>query len=108
MNNLDINENDDKLNLIKQIYKYEEKGYKLNRHYSISDDINELKFQLAILKDNERKFHIEKELKFYELLFKIKSGLSGEPIPSKEELLKFCYGSNEYFEYHKQQLKSAF
>jgi len=40
MNNLDINENDDKLNLIKQIYKYEEKGYELNRHYSISDDIN--------------------------------------------------------------------
>ena len=66
MNNLDINENDDKLNLIKQIYKYEEKGYKLNRHYSISDDINELKFQLAILQDNE------------------------------------------YYEYHKQQLKSAF
>ena len=48
MNNLDINENDDKLNLIKQIYKYEEKGCKLNRHYSISDDINELKFQLEI------------------------------------------------------------
>jgi hypothetical protein len=66
MNNLDINENDDKLNLIKQIYKYEEKGIKLNRHYSISDDINELKFQLAILQDNE------------------------------------------YYEYHKQQLKSAF
>ena len=66
MNNLDINENDDKLNFIKQIYKYEEKGYKLNRHYSISDDINELKFQLAILQDNE------------------------------------------YYEYHKQQLKSAF
>ena len=66
MNNLDINENDDKLNLIKQIYKYQEKGIKLNRHYSISDDINELKFQLAILQDNE------------------------------------------YYEYHKQQLKSAF
>ena len=31
MNNLDINENDDKLNLIKQIYKYEEKGCKLNK-----------------------------------------------------------------------------
>ena len=44
--------------------------FKLNRHYSISDDINELKFQLAILQDNERKFHIEKELKFYELLFR--------------------------------------
>ena len=39
MNNLDINKNDDKLNLIKQIYKYEEKGIKLNRHYSIYDDI---------------------------------------------------------------------
>ena len=100
MNNLDINENDDKLNLIKQIYKYNEKGYKLDRHYSISDDINELKFQLAILQDNKRKFHIEKELKYYELMFKIKSSLSGEPIPSREELLKFCYGSDEYYEYH--------
>jgi len=102
MNNLDIdiNQNDKKLNLIKQIYKYKEQGYELNRHYSISDDINELKFQLAILQDNERKFHIEKELKYYELMFKIKSSLSGEPIPSREELLKFCYGSDEYYEYH--------
>ena len=102
MNNLDIdiNQNDKKLNLIKQIYKYKEQGYELNRHYSMSDDINELKFQLAILQDNERKFHIEKELKYYELMFKIKSSLSGEPIPSREELLKFCYGSDEYYEYH--------
>ena len=100
MNNLDldidINQNDKKLNLIKQIYKYKEQGYELNRHYSISDDINELKFQLAILQDNERKFHIEKELKYYELMFKIKSSLSGELITSREELLKFCYGSDEY------------
>ena len=102
MNNLDINENDKKLNLIKQIYKYNNKGYKLNRYYSISDDI---KFQLALLQDNERKLPIEKELKFYELLYNIKSGLSGEPKPSKEELLKFGYGPNEYYEYHKQQLK---
>ena len=105
MNNLDINENDKKLNLIKQIYKYNNKGYKLNKYYSISDDINELKFQLALLQDNERKLHIEKELKFYELIFNIKSGLSGKPKPSREELLKFGYGSNEYYEYHKQQLK---
>ena len=84
MNNLDnINENNDKLNLIKQIYKYEKKGYTLYRHYLISDDINELKYQLVLLQDNERKFHIEKELKFYELLFKIKSDLSGQIIPSK-------------------------
>lgn len=68
MNNLDINENDKKLNLIKQIYEYNNKGYKLNKYYSISD-------------------------------------LSGKPKPSKEELLKFGYGSNEYYEYYKQQLK---
>ena len=60
MNNIDINENDDKLNLIKQIYKYEEKGYKLNRHYSISDDINELKFQLAIFKIMNASFTLKK------------------------------------------------
>ena len=92
MNNLDnINENNDKLNLIKQIYKYEKKGYKLYRHYLISDDINELKYQLVLLKDNERKFHIEKELKFYEFLFKIKSDLSNQIMPSKEQLLKFSF-----------------
>ena len=105
MNNLDINENDDKLNLIKQIYKYEEKGYELNRHYSIYDDINELKFQLAILRNDEKKFHIEKELKFYESLFTIKSSLSSElkpPLP-REELLKYCYSSKEYFENHKNK-----
>ena len=38
MNNLDINENDDKLNLIKQIYKYEEKGYKLNINQTINSN----------------------------------------------------------------------
>ena len=103
MNNPDINENDKKLNLIKQINKYNDKGYKTYKHYSMSDDINELKFQLALLQDNERKFHIEKELKFYELLFKIKSSLSGEPIHPREELLKFCYGSDEYYEYHKNK-----
>lgn len=103
MNVNDVNENNDKLNLIKQIYKYNEKGYILNKHYSMSDDINELKFQLEILKENERNLHIEKELKFYELMFKINFGLSGEPIPSREKLLKLCYGSNEYFEYYKNK-----
>jgi len=93
MNNLDTNDNDKKLNLIKQIYEYDKKGYKLYKHCSISDDINELKFQLAQLQENERQ---QNELKFYELLFKIKSDLSGTTIPPKEELLKFCYDSNEY------------
>ena len=97
-----MNENEEKINLIKQIYEYNLKGYSLNRQYSISDDINELKFQLALLQDNERKLHIEKELKFYEFLFKINSNLSGEPSPPKEELLKYCYGSHEYYENYKQ------
>jgi len=48
MNNFDY-----KLNLIKQIYEYADKGYKLYRHYSMSDDINELKYQLTLLQHNE-------------------------------------------------------
>ena len=96
-----MNENEEKINLIKQIYEYNLKGYNLNRQYSISDDINELKFQLALLQDNERRLHIEKELQFYEFLFKINYSLSGKPIPPKEELLKYCHGSNEYYENHK-------
>ena len=103
-----IDDKDKKIELLRKIHEYENKGFTLKRPLFISNNINEIEFQLAILRNDEKKFHIEKELKFYELLFKIKSGLSGEPIPSKEELLKFCYGSNEYFEYHKQQLKSAF
>jgi len=97
-----MNENEEKINLIKQIYEYNLKGYNLDKQYSISHDINELKFQLALLQDNERKLHIEKELKFYEFLFKINSNLSGKPIPPKEELFKYCYGSKEYNKNHKQ------
>ncbi len=97
-----MNENEEKINLIKQIYEYNKKGYNLDKQYSISDDIDKLKFQLALLQENERKLHIEKELKFYELLFKINSSLSGKPISPKEELLKYCYGSKEYYEYHKE------
>jgi hypothetical protein len=54
--------NDKKL-LLKQIFEYQEKGYNLYRKYSISDDINELEFQLGILQYNERKFQIEKRIK---------------------------------------------
>ena len=97
-----MNENEEKINLIKQIYEYNLKGYNLDKQYSIYHDINELKFQLALLQDNERKLHIEKELKFYEFLFKINSNLSGKPIPPKEELFKYCYGSKDYNKNHKQ------
>lgn len=79
-----MNKNEEKINLIKQIYEYEKKGYNLDKQYSISSDIYELKFQLALLQDNERKLHIEKELKFYQFLFKINSSLSGKPIPPKK------------------------
>ena len=102
MNNLDMNKNEEKINLIKQIYEYNKKGYNFDKHYLISDDINKLKYQLALLQNNEHKLNIHKELKFYELLFKINSSLSGKPIPPKEELLKYCYGSKEYYEYHKE------
>jgi hypothetical protein len=97
MNNL---ENDKKIKLLKQIYDYERKGAKLHKHFTISDDIIELQFGLLLLQDEEREFHIKKELQFYELLFKFTHGLTDKPVPPKEELLKLCYGSNEH---HKQQ-----
>ncbi len=100
MNNL---ENEEKIKLLKQIYDYERKGVKLNRRVSMSDDIEELQFELLLLQNEEREFHIKKELQFYELLFKFTSDLTGKPIPPKEELLKLCYGSNEFYEHHKQQ-----
>jgi hypothetical protein len=100
---MNIDDKDKKIELLKKIFKYEEKGFKVHRHF-IADDINEIKCELERLQNDERKFHIEKELKFYESLFTIKSSLSGElkpPLP-REELLKYCYGSKEYFEFNKK------
>ena len=86
MNNLDINE-DTKIKLLNQIYEYADKGYKLYRNYTLSDNINELQCQLTSLQHNEQ---IEKELEFYKFSFLVKCILLGKPIPSREELLKIC------------------
>ena len=96
-------ENNEKVDLMRQIDKYRDEGFDIDRHCSMSDDINEIRFQLALIKDRKSKFLIEKELKYYELLLT----LSGQPIHPRKELLKLCYGSDEFFEYHKQQLKPA-
>jgi hypothetical protein len=99
-----IDDKDKKIELLRKIQEYENKGFTLNKLLSISNNINEIEFNLAILRNDEKKFHIEKELKFYESLFTIKSSLSGElkpPLP-REELLKYCYGSKEYFEFNKK------
>jgi|LakMenEpi03Aug12_release.lakeMendotaPanAssembly.Ray.scaffolds.fasta_scaffold1041609_2 hypothetical protein len=99
-----IDDKDKKIELLRKIHEYENKGFTLKRPLFISNNINEIEFQLAILRNDEKKFHIEKELKFYESLFTIKSSLSGElkpPLP-REELLKYCYGSKEYFEFNKK------
>jgi hypothetical protein len=101
MNNI---ENDAKIKLLRQIYDYESKGLTLNRRsVTMSNDIEELQFHFLLLQNDEREFHIKKELQFYELLFKLTSDLTDKPIPPKEELLKLCFGSKEYYEHHKQQ-----
>ena len=96
-----IDENVEKLNLIKQIYEYKKKGFTVDdRPLSITEKIVDLKIQLAILKEKERKIHIEKELKFYECLFKnqlLNQFLTKCP---QKQLLKYCYGSNEYYDYY--------
>ena len=92
MNNLDMNENN-KMNLLKQIYKYADKGCKLHRNYSMSDNINELQCQLTSLQYNEQ---IEKELECYKLSVLVKCVLLGKPIPSEEELLKVCRDLMKY------------
>lgn len=99
-----IDDKDKKIELLRKIQEYENKGFTLNKLLFISNNINEIEFNLAILRNDEKKFHIEKEFKFYESLFTIKSSLSGElkpPLP-REELLKYCYGSKEYFEFNKK------
>lgn len=60
----------EKINLLHQIYEYNNKGYNLYKNYSINDDINELKFQIAILKEKERNLEIENKLKIIMTLYK--------------------------------------
>ena len=55
MNNLDTNENNEKLSLLKQIHKYRDEGYTVDKYYSIGDDINELKYIVAVLHEKKRK-----------------------------------------------------
>ena len=91
--------NDEKIKLLRKIYDYESKGVNLNRRVSMSDDIEELQLHLLLLQNEEREFYIKQELQFYELLFKLLTQ-PGTPIPPKEELLKLCFGSKEYYEHH--------
>ena len=98
---MDNIENKEKIKLLRQIYDYESKGLKVHRHFTMSDDIEELQFHFLLLQNEEREFYIKQELQFYELLFKLGSQ-PGTPIPPKEELLKLCFGSKEYYEHHKQ------
>jgi len=62
MNTLD--ENDKKLDLLEQIDKYRDEGYDIRRYCSISDDFNELRFQLALTREKKRKFHIDYIIKY--------------------------------------------
>ena len=101
MNHPDTNENSEKLSLLKQIHKYRDEGYTVDKYYSIGDDINELKYIVAVLHEKKRKTYIESELKFYKFYFGIICKMTGKPMPSQEELLKYCYGSDEYYEHNK-------
>ena len=53
INNFNINDNAEKVNLIKEIYKYNQEGYNVNKHYKISDNINELRFNLKLLEEKK-------------------------------------------------------
>jgi len=59
MDNIEPNKLNNKVDLLKQIYKYADKGYKLNRCCLITDSIDELEFELAILQEKEKKTNLE-------------------------------------------------
>jgi len=57
----------EKIDLIKQMYDYELKGFNIDKKSSITNTIEELKFKLDILHDKELKFNYTKEFQIYEL-----------------------------------------
>jgi hypothetical protein len=60
----------EKIDLIKQIYDYELKGLNINKKPSITNTIEELKFELHRLHHKELKLNYSKEFQIYKQLCK--------------------------------------
>ena len=60
----------EKIDLIKQIYDYELKGFNINKKSSITNTIEELKFELHRLHYKELKLNDTKEFQIYKQLCK--------------------------------------
>jgi|APCry1669190731_1035312.scaffolds.fasta_scaffold02932_3 hypothetical protein len=60
----------EKIDLIKQIYDYELKGFNINKKPSITNTIEELKFELHRLHYKELKLNDTKEFQIYKQLCK--------------------------------------
>jgi hypothetical protein len=85
---------EEKITLLKQIREYENRGYKTHCRCYISTDINELKFELEILK---RDHYIEQHMSYYKSLCK----LFNIPMPPRENILKTIPGTKEFYENYK-------
>ena len=72
-------------------------GYKTKTHCicNTSTDINELKFELEILKHNH---YIEQHMSYYKSLCE----LLNIPMPPREKILKTIPGTKEFYEYNKK------
>jgi len=63
--------NYEKIDLIKQIYDYELKGFNIDKKPSITNTIEELKFELHRLQYKELKLNYTKEFQIYKQLYGI-------------------------------------
>uniref|UniRef100_A0A6C0DYX7 Uncharacterized protein n=1 Tax=viral metagenome TaxID=1070528 RepID=A0A6C0DYX7_9ZZZZ len=62
--------NYEKIDLIKQIYDYELKGFNIDKKPSITNTIEKLKFELHRLQQKELKLNYSKEFQIYKQLCK--------------------------------------
>ena len=60
----------EKIDLIKQIYDYKLKGFNIDKKPSITNTIEELKFELHRLQQKELKLNYSKEFQIYKQLCK--------------------------------------
>jgi hypothetical protein len=86
---------EEKIKLLREIREYEIMGYNTLNICNTSTDINELKFELKILKQNH---YIEQHMSYYKSLCK----LFNIPMTSEENILKTIPGTKEFYEYNKK------
>jgi len=99
MNNnsdVEIDENKDKIEMLKEIEMYKLYGYNYYKHFTISDDIHEIKFNLVMIRNRYRDDLINEIKKLREKIY----------FPVNEDCLNKCHDINELEKIRKYLLEN--